>query len=328
MTVPEAPAGPVDVLVTGASGFLGSALVERLLSLGMTVQGTDLVAGRRPTLHMDVTDGAEVLDVFERVRPRAVVHAAAVVDDRAGPARCQQVNVGGTENVADAAASVGVARLVHVSSIGALGLDPGQDADEGSPLVFDTGSPYFDTKAAAEALVRDLHARGAMACVVVRAGDLFGPGCEPWVERPLALMRRRVPVLLGGGEGLIAHAWIDNAVDGLVLALTHEDAAGGVFQITDGVADTTFKAYVTRLAAAAGLSAPRLSLPAAMALGFGSVLGRYQRLTGRSVPLTRAGVAYICRRATYSIATSRRVLGYAPRVGLDEAFDRLARALR
>jgi nucleoside-diphosphate-sugar epimerase len=315
------------VLVTGAAGFVGRALVKRLEALGLTVQGTDLVAGAAPTVHLDVTDGGEVFDVFERLAPRVVVHAAALVDVGAPQGRAQQVNVLGTENVLDAAAAGDVQRLVHLSSVAALGLDPGPGAGPDSPLVFDTGEPYFDTKAAAEALVRQAMDRNALPAVVVRPGDVYGPGCESWVARPLGLMRRRLPVLIGGGAGLIAHTWIDNLIDGLVLACTHADAVGRVFQVTDGVDDTTLKAYLTRLAAAAGLRAPRASLPGGLGIGIGALLERYGRATGRSVPFTRQALRYLMRRATYSVDAARDVLGYVPAVGLDEGFERIAAAL-
>ncbi|TNF28033.1 MAG: NAD-dependent epimerase/dehydratase family protein [Deltaproteobacteria bacterium] len=321
------PAGPVDVLVTGAAGFVGRALVARLEAEGLAVQGTDVVAGAAPTVHLDVTDGAEVMDVFGRLRPRMVVHTAALVDVGLPQSRAQQVNVVGTENVLDAAAACDVQRFVHVSSIAALGLDPGQGAGPDSPLVFDTGEPYFDTKAAAEALVRQAMERNALPAVVVRPGDVYGPGCEPWVERPLGLLRRSVPVLVGGGDGLIAHTWIDNLVDGLLLACTHDGAVGRVFQLTDGVDDTTLKAYLTRLAAAAGLKPPRAGLPGFVGVGAGVLLERFGRLTGRTVPFTRQSIRYLMRKSTYDITAAREGLDYAPAVGLDEGFSRLAHAL-
>jgi len=319
--------GPIDVLVTGGAGFVGAALVARLRAEGATVVATD-VATAEGVEPLDVTAGERVLDTFERLRPRVVVHAAAIVDDRASEDRCQRVNVGGTENVVDAAATVGIGRLVHISSVAALGLDPGPDAGPDSPLVFDTGAPYFDTKAASEALVRDAGARGALPVVVVRPGDVWGPRSEPWVLRPLGLMRRKIPILMGGGEGLMAHCWIDNLVAALLLAVEHPDAPGGVFQVTDGVDTTTYRHYLERLAEAAGLVPPRFSIPRPAALAAGVAFERWQRWTGGTPPFTRAAVRYICRTATYSTSSSREILGYAPHVGLEEGFDRLRGALR
>lgn len=318
----------VDVLVTGAAGFVGGALVDRLERDGVRVLGTDVRAGTHPTLRMDVTDAGEVDAVIAQTRPHRIVHAAAIVDDRAPRTRMVAVNVRGTENVLGAAARHGVERLVHVSSIAALGFDPGFRAGAEAPLVTDTGAPYFDTKAEAEARARQLAARGPTEVVVVRPGDVFGPGSEPWVTRPLAMMRRRQPVLIGGGEGLIAHTWIDNLVDGLVAALEVSEARGGVFTLTDGVHDTTYRAYFARLAAAAAVPLPSLSIPKRVAL----VAARAAEVAGavvrRPPPLTVGAIEYVCRRATYDIEPARTVLGYQPRVGLDEAMARLARGLR
>lgn len=321
-------AGPVDVMVTGAAGFVGSALVRRLLDDGLTVQGVDVRAGDAPTLRMDVTDGAHVLEVVQRLRPRRVVHAAAVVDDRGEPARFQAVNVAGTQNVLDASAGVGVERFVHVSSIAALGLDPGSGADERTPLAFDTGNPYFDTKAAAEILACRAMDEGHVPTVVVRPGDVYGLGCEPWVERPLRLMRSRVPVLVGGGRGLIAHTWIDNLVDALAAAIRIPGLEGEILQVTDGRDDTTYRDYLGRLARAAGLEPPRVSLPlpAAMALARGAEM--VERVSGVQPIMTRGGIRYLCRRATYSTARARELLGWSPRVDLDEGMERLAHHLR
>ncbi|MCB9729924.1 MAG: NAD-dependent epimerase/dehydratase family protein [Deltaproteobacteria bacterium] len=326
--MPVDPKGPVDVLVTGAAGFIGQALVQRLLEEGVSVQGVDVAAGEVPTLRLDVTDGSAVLELLRRLEPRRVVHAAALVDDRGEYARFQEVNVAGTQNMLDAAAAVGVQRFVQVSSIAALGLDPGVGAGEGTPLCPDTGAPYFDTKAASEELVRHAMANGRLPTVIVRPGDVYGPRCKPWVERPLAMMRKKVPVLVGGGAGLMAHCWIGNLVDGLMLALDTPEIEGGIFQIHDGVDTTTYREYFTRLAQAAGLQPPRTSLPASAATALGRAFELGGKLVGGPVPFTASSVRYLCRTATYSIAASRDRLGYAPRVDLDEGMERLARWLR
>jgi len=80
--------------------------------------------------------------------------------------------------------------------------------------------------------------------VVVRPGEVWGPNSEQFVGRPLALMRRHFPVLVDAGRGLMAHCWIDNLVDGLVLALTHPDAVGGTFTFHDGSDTTTYRELI------------------------------------------------------------------------------------
>ena len=309
-----------DVLITGAAGFIGAALIARLGSEQRQVIGVD----RRALAGidcLDVTDARGIDALVARHRPRVIVHAAAIVDDRAPRDVAFAVNVIGTENVLESARRHRVERFVHVSSIAALGFDPGPNADARTPLVFDTGSAYFDTKALSERMVRDAMKREGPAIVVARPGDVYGPGSEPWVRRPLELMRKRVPVLVGGGHGRMAHAWIDDLVEGLVRCVDHPDAPGRIFTFHDGE-HSTYRHYLEALAAAAGLPPPRLSLPRALALGAARA-GELAQRFGLKPPMTVGAVRYLTRGATYSTHEATERLGWAPRFGLSDAMAAL-----
>jgi nucleoside-diphosphate-sugar epimerase len=314
----------IDVLVTGSAGFIGGALVGRLRAKGTKVAGADLRGGPLVDLHFDVTDDDAVRKVFEAHRPRIVVHAAAIVDDRGDPALFETVNVGGTRRMLEAARSAACRRFVHVSSIAALGVTPGKNTDVDSPLIDDTGSPYFDTKARSERIVRSFMDGGPMEVVVVRPGDVYGPGSVPWVERPLELMRKHHPVLIAAGRGLICHCHIANLVDGIELAMTHDDAPGGMFIIHDGSNSTTFRDYFTQLARAAGISPPRVSMPKSIAYAVARLTAVMHRLGGPPPPFTKSAVDYITRQSTYSIEEARRTLRYQPRVTLAAGMAALA----
>ena len=317
----------IDTLVTGAAGFVGRALVRHLQGLGATVIGADVRGGDEAHVHLDVRVDANVREVLETYRPRTMVHAAAIVDDRGDPELFEAVNVHGTARMLEHAGATGCERFVQLSSIAALGVAPPQGANSRSPLVDNTGSPYFDTKARSESLARRFVGESAMEVVIVRPGDVYGPGSVPWVERPLELMRKRQPVLISRGEGLMAHCYIDNLAKGIELALTHPDAAGGTFIVHDGSDTTTYREYFTRLARAAGLRPPRVSTPRPLALALAGAAEQVHRWGGPPPPFTRVAVRYVTRRSTYSITQAREVLGYVPEVDLDEGMRRLREAL-
>lgn len=316
------------MLVTGAAGHLGQALTRRLLAAGASVQGVDVRAGDVPTVRMDVTQGAEVLRVFERLRPRVVVHAAAVLDDRAPAEEHRRVNVTGTQNVLDAAAAVGIERLVYVSEINVLGCDPGPVGDATTPLALDSPYPAVAARAAAESLVRDAVERQQVPAVIVRAGDLYGPAGTRWVERPLELLRRRVPVLYGReGGGLFTHCWVDHLVDAVELAVERAGLEGALVTVHDG-APTPWPTYIRGLARAAGLPEPRVWLPVGAALATGRLFEKARQWSRYDAPYTARFVHHVCRQTRYDANDARVRLGFKPSVGLDEGLERLAATVR
>lgn len=317
----------VDVLVTGSAGFIGAVVVRRLREDGKSVVGADVRGGPQVDHRFDVTNEASVHETLDAHRPAIVVHAAAVVDDRGDPALFEEVNVEGTRFMLDASEASGCRRFVHLSSIAALGIAPGKNCDSRTPLVDDTGSPYFDTKARSERIVRSHFEGSEMEVVVVRPGDVYGPGSVPWVERPLELMRKRQPVLIAGGTGLIAHCHVENLVDGIELATAHANAPGGIFIIHDGSDTTTYTEYFARLAEAGGLNPPSVSLPIRAAYVIAAVAKFVHRVGGPPPPFTRGAVDYLARQSTYSIEEARRTLGYEPRISLAEGMAALSKIL-
>ena len=301
--------------------------MTRLEAEGQSVAGLDLRPEHPATVQADISDAVQVRRVFERLKPRRVVHTAAIVDDRGAASLFEAVNVRGTAHVIDACEALGVERLVHVSSIVVLGLDSPASCDENTPLQAYTGAPYMDTKALSERMVRDAWAMGRLPALVIRPGDVYGPASEPWVRRPLEMMRKGLPVLVGRGRGLMVHCWITNLVDALVLALHKGSVEGCVFHVTDGVEDTTFKTYFERLARAGGTRLSPVSLPGGMASRLGDGLELISRYAPISPPFTGTAVRYMLRRSAYSIAPAKALLGYHPEVDLDEGMAQLARAL-
>lgn len=305
---------PSHVAVTGAGGFIGSALARRLVADGSRVVGLDLpaAAGRvRATgarfVACDVTDRAAVADALRGV-PH-VVHTAAIVSDWGPMADYVRVNVEGTRNLLDAARDA--ERVVHVSSVAIWGHDFDSDVHEDSEPR-PSGHPYVDTKAASDVLARE---RGA---TVVRPGDVYGPGSVPWAIRPLEGVRaRRIAVPRGG---LMTPVYVDDLVDLIVRALTHPDAAGRAFVGWQGP-PVPVRDFFDRYAAMAGrrrvpvLPAPLLRLAAAA----DEAVARLRR---RPPTATRWAVSYLARTAVYRASRAQDLLGWRPRVDLDEGMRR------
>ena len=322
----DTPAIPVSpppgrYLITGASGFIGTRLAHRLREAGCEVVLADVVAPAKlesgaSYVRVDLRDRAAVERAVREAAVDYAVHLAARVGDWGSFEDFESINVTGTRHVLEALRDAKCKRAVHISSIAAMGLDAGAIADE-TVGPFASGDAYSATKGAGEMVARELQ-RGGAPVVIVRPGDVYGVGSVPWVVRPVELMRRGEMVLVDGGHGHFAHVHVDNLLDGVLLSLTSERAVGETFILTDGDTHCEIGEYFSRLAEAAGAPKPTRAVPRALAKSLAFVMEGVARLTGRAPSFTRVSVDFVLRRGSFSIAKARDVLGWSPRVTLDE----------
>jgi nucleoside-diphosphate-sugar epimerase len=307
----------VRVFITGASGFIGRALYARYAADGHVVVGCDLAA--------DPARGVVAGDVGEpgRWQDQAagcdlVIHTAATVSFRLE--RREEVwkaNVLGTFNALAAAERAG-ARFVHFSSVTVFGFDFPDGVDERFP-VHNTYVPYPDSKIAAEQVVLQAHVEDRVRCTIVRPGDVYGPGSRAWAIIPAELIRARRFTLPGGGRGIHSPVYVDDLVDGVVLAGSSPDAIGEIFTLSDGLGVPCREFF----APYAELVGRRLiTLPTPVALAAAAVIQRAARLAPGDNEINTASARYLLRTGTYSNQKARRVLGWEPRVGVPEGLRR------
>lgn len=308
---------PDRVFVTGASGFMGKALMARLRELGAQAVGVDLVADPEQGVVAGSTTNPEEWAAVLKGSD-ALIHTAAIVSNVASIDQAWQVNVLGTRRVLEAAAGAGVSRFLHISSVAAYGTSISGVLDERFPIRVE-GRSYVDTRVNSEAVVLAAHASGEIPCTIVRPGDLFGAGAV-WVREPIRMLRSRQLILPAGGKGVFSPTYIDNLVDGVLLALSATVGTGQIFNITDDVSMTCSE-YFGHLAHFAG-GAVR-TIPTSVALPLSQVLGAAARAVGWHSEANPASVLYLARKGTYSIDKARTMLGYEPRVSFEEGMARV-----
>jgi nucleoside-diphosphate-sugar epimerase len=255
-----------------------------------------------------------------------VVHTAAVVSNVAPAELYRRISVGGVRRALDAATAGGARRFLHVSSVGAYGWHRPPDADEKTPITVLSGNAYQDAKAASEHPVLAAHAAGEIACSVVRPADVYGPGSRPWVLIPLEMIRRGLFLLPAHGRGLFSPIYIDDLVDGIVLAAGLPEGAGQIFNLLGpgAVPAAEFFAHHMRWA---GRSGPPRSFSTETAIRIATVAGTVSRWLGRPVEASRQTMLMLSKQHTVSGEKARRRLGYVPRVDLDEGMRRTERWL-
>ncbi len=311
------------VFITGASGFIGRALHARYSAEGHDVAGCDLTSDpARGIVAGDVGEAGPWQD--HAAGCELVIHTAATVSFRLErPQEFWRANVLGTFNALAAAERTG-ARFVHFSSVTVFGFDFPDGVDERYP-VRNTYVPYPDSKIASEQVVLQAQLEGRVRCTIVRPGDVYGPGSRAWAIIPAELIRARRFTLPGGGRGIHSPVYIDNLVDGVVLAASSPQAIGQIFTLSDGfgVPCRDFFAPYAELVERRLITLPtRIALPAA------TVLRHAARLRPGDNEVNAASARYLLRTGTYSNEKARRLLGWEPRVSLNEGLQRTVVWLR
>jgi len=310
---------PRRVFITGANGFIGRALAQRYRACGSDVAGVDMA----PDPAWNVVAG-DVRDV-DRWRgclegADLVIHTAAVVSMVAPMRSAWEVNCNGTRRLLTACREAGTSRFVHLSSVAAYGFEFPDGVDESWPLITN-GNSYTDTKITGEHAILAAHAGGEIDCTIVRPGDVYGPASRAWVTVPVQMMKARQFMLPDGGRGIFSPIYIDDLVDGVMLAAGLEEGAGQVFNVTSGIGVTCaeYFGYHWRWLGRRG-AIP--SLPSWLAVLVAEAGGKLAHLMGRSTELGRGSIGLLSRRGTYSIDKARRLLGFSPTIDLPEGMRR------
>ncbi len=315
---------PGRVLVTGAAGFIGRALVERFRAMGSDVRGVDVV---------DIDDEAHL--AADLTDPRAwqghaegcdlVVHTAAVVGMYSSGEGYWETNVAATRHAIDVAIAAGAKRFVHLSSIVVFGFDFEGEVDERSP-VRPNGVHYVDTKIASEQVALEAHAEGEIPCTIVRPGDVYGPRSRPWTVEPIRLLKAKQLILPDGGRGLHSPVYVDDLVDGIVRASTVPEAEGRVFIVT-GAEKPTIGEFFGNYCRMLGIGDPRTA-PTRVVREVARVMDLAAKVRARRSEATPATIDYLTRRGSYSIERAREALGYEPAHDLDAGMGKTEEWLR
>ena len=314
----------MTTLVTGANGFIGSALCSRLRRDGVSVRGavrllTSQIDGTESLAIGSISSETDWTSVLRNVDQ--VVHLAArvhVMNDKSPDplAEFRRVNVEGTANFARQAAAAGVKRFVFLSSIKVNGefTEAGQlfTADD----VPAPGDPYGVSKHEAEQLLRQIAAETGMEVVIIRPLLVYGHGVKANFESMMRWLARGVPLPLAAvTENRRSLLALDNLVDLIVTCLNHPAAANQTFLVGDDE-DLSTAELLKRMGAAMGRPARLFYIPPALLkLGATSLnkSGIYQRL---------------CSSLQLDITKTRQLLGWTPPLSVDEGLRRAAAGFR
>lgn len=310
------------VLVTGATGFVGSHLVERLSKDGAIVKALarrpdrDRHIRNLPNVNMimgNITDSQSMKKVTKDVD--YVFHVAAAMGGNIHHQK--HVNVDGTTHVAYGAIANNIKRLVHVSSIAYYGFPAPQIVTEDT-VITPTKSPYNITKASAEAILSTIAKTKGLSYSIIRPAMIYGPRSSAWTNTMFRLARFRPTPFIGDGTGHAHPIHVSDVADLMITLATHPNAEARAFNCAPDPAPTWrdfLGAYSALVEHQDWLSLPptlfRAGAPIAEAIA--TIMGEPQA--------TPAMVDFILSKSTYSMQKARDLLNWQSKVSLQAGID-------
>jgi nucleoside-diphosphate-sugar epimerase len=325
-----------SALVTGATGLVGTHLIQRLRADGWKVRALVRDAARagalsRVNVVLATGDTLDPTGFALAARGCDVIfHAAAAVTPRGGWEAFSRPNIDGTRN-AIAAAESAKARLVHVSSVAVYGgaeryaRGGGATSEESRLADIPARSFYARSKRESEALVLDAHAAGRVWATAVRPDVIYGTHDRQFVPRLARLLRHGVAPLVGGGRTTLAVVHAANVADGMVRAATTDVAGGRAYNLTNDY-DVTVAEFFRLAGEGMGITLRMVPIPLVVARGALALFKLVAPLVvgNRFTAVTAASLDFVARDNPFTSERARRELGWSPPVrpedGVPEAF--------
>ncbi|MDP3790893.1 MAG: NAD-dependent epimerase/dehydratase family protein [Candidatus Omnitrophota bacterium] len=315
-------------LITGATGFVGSHIAERLIKEGEEVitlvrktSKTDFLKNIGAKFaYGDINDVDSIKDAMRGID--IVYHSAALADEWISPKQARRVNVDGTRNLLNCALEAKVKRFVFISSLAVLGMRDHHGTNADAPY-HKTGDSYIDTKIDSEQLVMGYYKKYGLPVTVVRPGFVFGPRDNKLIPRLSDRLGKKQFMFVGSGKNKINSVYVENLTDAIILAARSDKAIGQKYNVTND-SGMTLEDLVFKIVDIWKFDKPKKHIPKAMAYLVCHVLTAIARLTKAKEPpyITKTRIKFLCLNLDFDIAKTRNDLGYVPRVSIEDGLRR------
>jgi nucleoside-diphosphate-sugar epimerase len=313
----------MTILVTGATGFLGSALVMELVKQQQPVR---VLVRDEQKARAQFGDGITIIrgEITDKEQVKRAVDGASVIYHLVGrlyhpsvpTSLYRETHVEGTRILLETCrAQRQIKSIVHCSTTGVLGATGNKPSAEDAP--FAPTNPYERTKLEGELLALEAQKEHGLPVSVIRPGLVYGPGDLHLLSFFATIKKGPFPPIINGGKALIHPVYIDDMTRAFLLAAEKPEAIGHSYNIA-GDHPVSFKELSTAIAHSLGKELPRGSIPLGLANLASDIFALIPGLQGERAPLTRSRVKFLTNSRVYSIDRARKELGYAPEVGLEE----------
>jgi nucleoside-diphosphate-sugar epimerase len=255
----------------------------------------------------DITDINSIEEAFKDVD--YVMHFAANVRDYGPEQPFYDINYQGTKNLAFLSEKYNVKRFIFLSHIRYE-----SNSDFGL---------YAKTKYLAENFLLEKNKENNLPVVIIRPGNVYGPGATTWVLRILGLLKKNKILFIDDGKGIFLHTYIDNLLDVIMLSLQNNEVIGDDFNITDDDHSITWKKYFDDLAEIAKLKPVSRNISKKTALRIGKFMIFLNKIFKIEPWVTPVAVNILTNYDHISIEKAKKILKYSPKVNYEEGLKKL-----
>lgn len=304
-------------LVTGVSGFIGNALINRLYSEGYFVRG--LIHKNMPDKKLknvsyyygNVVEIESLKSAVDGVD--VIFHCAAHMKDFGDKEKFYKINFEGTKNLVLLSKEFGIKKFIYVSHM---------DYENVHKFGF-----YSDSKKLAEKYLIDQYKRERFPCVIIQPGNVYGPGKAVWVLYLLNAIKKNRIVLIDNGDGIFLHTYIDNLIDALLKSMTSDNAIGEIIKITDGDNDTRWGDYINSLAEMIGKQNINRNISKQKALIIAEINNYFSRIFNTRFIISPTAVHIMTNKKKVSINKAKQILNYNPQVNYEKGMKNVKKWL-
>jgi nucleoside-diphosphate-sugar epimerase len=300
--------------VTGANGYVGRCLIERLTRqqhevIGLLHQSTPKKPVNGVTyIKADITDSETFCSYLKDID--VIFHCAAKVSDHGPKKDFYTVNVKGTEQLINASAPYDIKQFIYLSHL------PYESSKR--------KSPYSQTKQIAESVLKKAYQKTGFPVTIIQPGNIYGPGDTTWVTRPINAITQNRLLLVEHGTGIFHHTYIENLLDALLLCIHESKCIGQNLIITDGDNSTTWATYFNDLARILGKKPIQKSISKKTANILGSLMITLLPPFGITPWVSPFAVDILTNTKTYSLRETQQIINYKPKVPYKEAMQQIA----
>lgn len=308
-----------NILVTGATGLIGSNLCKILTENGYNVKALVRETSDISSLEnlnnieffrSDIRDYNKLKEAFKNID--IVYHCAAQLDIMDTLDNEHAItNIQGTRNVMEACLENSVKKVVYLSTVGVSGiLKDHYNENEDSPYI-KVGNPYYDTKIDAERLTLSYYTNNNLPVVIIRPGLIYGRGDRNILPAILPRLLKGQLFYVGSANNDIALTSVDNLLNALLLLIDKDGLEGEIFNITDDQG-ITLKDFVQNICKILEIDEPKIHVPTKLANNICKIINEVNKIFDKSTVINEYTIALITNNHHFNISKAREILNYTP----------------